>query len=130
VSGRAARDGVVDRWEEQQWFFALMEEISSDLPACAIRDDKVRTMYMEAVAKILYNFDSLPVASSRPFRTLARLQRDIAALLRGLARNTRQLLGLVCSDGDNDTTASAASGGGSNELVRMKGMLQGLRILE
>ena len=85
-------DTLLDRWEESQWFLAMIEDISVYLPIGLVTNKQVMLVFVNQLAQIWYNFDSLKVAKTRPFKTYRRLKRDIESLTWALVKTTKGFL--------------------------------------
>ncbi|GMI03329.1 hypothetical protein TrRE_jg11617 [Triparma retinervis] len=57
--------------EEKAWFLALHKKAT----LVKIRDPDVRKAFVEHVARIWFNFDSLPTARNRPFKSWSRCKK-------------------------------------------------------
>jgi hypothetical protein len=83
---------TMERWEETQWFFGLVEDVSSFLSTDSIRFSSVQQSLLNKLALIWYNFDSLPTAKARPIRSYRRLKKEIEALTWILVKETKIFL--------------------------------------
>eukprot|EP01041_Mallomonas_annulata_P006636 gene6636-13445_t len=81
-----------DRLEEFHWFLALTTDISFELAVDTIQPEKLRTKFVNILAKIWYNFDALHCASARPIRSYGRLRREIESLTWTIVRETKRFL--------------------------------------
>ena len=84
--------GVLERWEETQWFFSLLEDISQYFPIDQIHSKKIQLQFLNQLALIWYNFDSLSTARSRPFKSYRRLKKDIEILTWIVIKETKQFI--------------------------------------
>lgn len=82
-------NNLLERWEENQWFLALIEDISTYLPIEMLTNKAVTLVYVNRLAHIWYNFDGMQTAKSRPYKTYRRLKRDIETLTWSLVRETK-----------------------------------------
>ncbi len=107
VKGIGMGVDVASRWDEYQWFMGLLEdvlkEISIPVHLAQSYFPQSWLIFSEAIAKILYNFDSLPEAKSRPIKSEQRLQRDITQLVKATVKGVSQLFAVSFStDMDQD----------------------------
>lgn len=99
VSMREFLGDGLDRLEESQWLLALMSSVTtyfeqhSTLSASSGGLWKaLRVEYMNRLARIWYDFDSLRAFRARPVRSYRRLKSDISRLTWVLVRETVQFL--------------------------------------
>ena len=101
VKGIGMGVDVASRWDEYQWFMGLLEdvlkEISIPVHLAQSYFPQSWLIFSEAIAKILYNFDSLPEAKSRPIKSEQRLQRDITQLVKATVKGVSQLFAVSFS---------------------------------
>jgi hypothetical protein len=101
-------DNLMERWEETQWFLAMIEDISAYLPMELLTNHAVTLVYVNRLAHIWYNFDALQSAKSRPYKTYRRLKRDIETLTWTLVKETRTFLESAnCYTANSDSSDSA-----------------------
>lgn len=93
---------TLERWEESQWFYALLEDISSFLPMELITNKSIQLTLVNRLALIWYNFDSLSSSKSRPIKSYRRLKKDIETLTWILIKETKKFL-------ENMTTSTSDS---------------------
>ena len=115
---------TLDRLEETQWLLALMRDVGecfscnssgsgsgsgsgSDLFMQHPLGRSVRLLYMNTLARVWYNFDSLQCFRARPIRSYRRLKADLETLTWTLVRETAHFL-----------LDFSGSGSGSEEQAR------------
>jgi hypothetical protein len=99
-------DSTIERWEESQWFFALVEDISDFFPVDLIRFKSVQVTFVNRLALIWYNFDSLSSSASRPIKSYRRLKKDIEALTWTLVKETKRFVESVQGEGQEEERLS------------------------
>jgi hypothetical protein len=80
--------GVMHKWEETQWFMSLLEDLSLFLPSSSL-SHAVRLIYVNRLARLWYNFDSISEGRRRPFKTYRRVKTVVEELTWILAKETK-----------------------------------------
>lgn len=126
--------GVAVRWKEQDWFMRLMLEAGSVVPAeqggvppalgRLATSGLLRRRFVEQLARIWFNFDTLSAARTRPFRSWARVQAAVVTSTRALLRATNEFVDRNLEDGKGTEAGEAVQlvedafkGGKSEEEV-------------
>ena len=122
---------TLDRLEETQWLLALIDDISvafSDKSRLTSSEQDIftvhpfgrgiRLLYMNRLAQIWYNFDSLSCFRARPIRSYRRLKNDIQTLSWILVNETIQFL-VKLNEGTTTGTSEEVSAEYSALLTRL-----------
>jgi hypothetical protein len=107
-NGLEDEESTIERWEESQWFFAFVEDISGFFPTEQIHSKSIQLIFLNRLALIWYNFDSLSTSNSRPIKSYRRLKRDIEALTWVLVKETKRFVELLqTEEGDEESQSQS-----------------------
>ena len=86
---------------EMHWFIGLIDSTSKYLPPETIVIKELKTRFLNVLAKIWYNFDSLASTKTRQIKSYGRLKRDINTLTWVLVRETKKFIDTYVANYNN-----------------------------
>lgn len=118
------RNDIGTRWDDHDWFLRLLGSVRKTALAPRLRDisPTVHSLFVQNLARIWYDFDSLAAGRARRFTDTARLKRVLHLLTRKVLEATDRFVRdaearMAAANAEDAANAKAESEAGDSEAV-------------